>query len=506
MLVTHDSLLEAAEVVTDLQNKVSAKKYQLSDENNFDDVLNRIASEVSKRFEYPYDKITNIKSLKEILTSGRFVPAGSILYGLGNKDVKCSLSNCYVAPIEKDSIEGIFETLKKTARTFSYRGGTGIDITILRPRNTKVRNAAKSSSGAVSFLPLISEVTNAIGQCISKDELVYTPSGFKRIGDVQVGDSVWTHTGFVRVINTIDSGVKETFVLKTKRGFSVQLTGDHTIANVIDGKLVEKRVDECVPGGQVLLSAGSACSNDTVENKYMQLSQAEYVKHSHNNSNRLREDVLFPEDLKEDFGWLLGYMYGNGCFTGKHETISVSVPYNRPRIKGKVVRLYSKLFAVNINVTNGDGVVYDLEVCRKLLVNFLKANGIQKSKSTCIEFPKIIMGSPKSVQCAFLAGFFDADGDDAGRKAGYRFNTTSYDFAETLRLLLLSWGICTTTHLTPLDTRRKTVMYRVSVLGRRSKSLLCQAMSAHSLKLEEFDDSLVRDNTVTPYIAKDLGV
>ena len=506
MLITYDSLNESMEVIRDLQDKVSTKKYQHEGEHSFSDVIDRVCNTTVVNFKHPYDAVTTVDRVYKLLQSGRFIPAGSILYGLNNREVKCSLSNCYVCPIEKDSIEGIFDALKNIARTFSYRGGSGTDITILRPRNVTVNNAAKKSSGAVSFLPLISEVTNSIGQCISKDELVYTPSGFKKIGDVQVGDSVWTHTGFVRVINTIDSGVKETFVLKTKRGFSVQLTGDHTIANVIDGKLVEKRVDECVPGGQVLLSAGSACSNDTVENKYIQLSQAEYVKHSHNNSNRLREDVLFPEDLKEDFGWLLGYMYGNGCFTGKHETISISVPYNRPRIKGKVVRLYSELFAVNINVTNGDGAVYDLEVCRKLLVNFLKANGIQKSKSTCIEFPKIIMDSPKSVQCAFIAGFFDADGDDAGRKAGYRFNTTSYDFAETLRLLLLSWGICTTTHLTPLDTRRKTVMYRVSVLGRRSKSLLCQAMSAHSLKLEEFDDSLVRDNTVTPYIAKDLGV
>ena len=61
-------------------------------------------------------------------------------------------------------MEGIFEAQKKLARTYSYRGGSGIDITILRPSGDPVNNAAVTSSGAVSFMPLFSELTNTIGQ------------------------------------------------------------------------------------------------------------------------------------------------------------------------------------------------------------------------------------------------------------------------------------------------------------------------------------------------------
>lgn len=92
-----------------------------------------------------------------------FLPAGSILSGLGNSD-NCSLSNCYYTPIEQDSIEGIFDACKKMARTYSFRGGTGVGLSILRPKDHKVANAAKFSSGAVSFMPLFSETTNTIGQ------------------------------------------------------------------------------------------------------------------------------------------------------------------------------------------------------------------------------------------------------------------------------------------------------------------------------------------------------
>ncbi|GKT29929.1 adenosylcobalamin-dependent ribonucleoside-diphosphate reductase, partial [Aduncisulcus paluster] len=45
------------------------------------------------------------KDVCELLQSGRFIPAGSILSGLGNEHAKCSLSNCYLAKIESDSLE-----------------------------------------------------------------------------------------------------------------------------------------------------------------------------------------------------------------------------------------------------------------------------------------------------------------------------------------------------------------------------------------------------------------
>ena len=109
-----------------------------------------------------YCAITDDKQ-KELLRSGKFIPAGSIL-STCNTDNKGSFSNCYFLPIRHDSIEGIFEAQKQIARTFSYRGGIGTDITILRPKDTPVENAAKTSSGSVSFMPSFSEITKTICQ------------------------------------------------------------------------------------------------------------------------------------------------------------------------------------------------------------------------------------------------------------------------------------------------------------------------------------------------------
>ncbi len=98
------------------------------------------------------------KEFYRIFQDFKAVPQGSIMFALGNTYQKSSCSNCFVFEVE-DSIEGIFETAKEMARTYSYRGGCGLDISSLRPSSAVVSNAAKSSSGAASFMDFYSNVT-----------------------------------------------------------------------------------------------------------------------------------------------------------------------------------------------------------------------------------------------------------------------------------------------------------------------------------------------------------
>lgn len=84
--------------------------------------------------------------------------------GLSDKNRKITYSNCYVVAPPEDNLESIFECGAKLARTFSYGGGCGIDISNLRPSGAKVNNAAKTTSGAVSFMDFYSYITGLIGQ------------------------------------------------------------------------------------------------------------------------------------------------------------------------------------------------------------------------------------------------------------------------------------------------------------------------------------------------------
>lgn len=102
--------------------------------------------------------------VRDLILSKKFLPGGRILSNRGVTDSKVTLSNCYVITPPEDNIESIYESRKKLARTYSYGGGCGIDISRLAPAGAKVRNQAKKTSGAVSFMAGYSQTTEEIGQ------------------------------------------------------------------------------------------------------------------------------------------------------------------------------------------------------------------------------------------------------------------------------------------------------------------------------------------------------
>lgn len=127
------------------------RKYQQENES-FDGWLNRVSG--------------GNETIKQLILEKKFLFGGRILSNRGMDKLgrKISLSNCYVISPPEDSIESIFECASKLARTYSYGGGCGIDISKLAPRGAKVNNAAKETTGAVSFMDLYSLITGLIGQ------------------------------------------------------------------------------------------------------------------------------------------------------------------------------------------------------------------------------------------------------------------------------------------------------------------------------------------------------
>ena len=127
------------------------EKYRYEDET-FDDFLERVTN--------------GDKEVQQLIIDKKFIYGGRILAnrGLQNKGKKVTYSNCYVLSPPEDNIESIYDTCGKLARTFSYGGGVGIDISKLRPKGAPVNNAARTTTGAVSFMPTFSQVAETIGQ------------------------------------------------------------------------------------------------------------------------------------------------------------------------------------------------------------------------------------------------------------------------------------------------------------------------------------------------------
>lgn len=139
------------------------RKYRYENET-FDEWINRVSGGNSE--------IANLIKEKKFLFGGRILANR----GLENKGRKISLSNCYVIEPPEDNIESIFDCAKKLARTYSYGGGCGVDISKLSPRGAKVNNASKETTGSVSFMDLYSMVTGLIGQAGRRGALMLSLS------------------------------------------------------------------------------------------------------------------------------------------------------------------------------------------------------------------------------------------------------------------------------------------------------------------------------------------
>lgn len=147
------------------RNEVRHKPWEMTDMQR--DILNKKYLQPGETFDRWIERVSNgDDKLAKLIRDKKFLFAGRILSnrGLQHKGTKVTFSNCYVCEPPSDSIEGIYEAAYKLARTFSYGGGIGVDVSKLRPKNATVHNAAKTTSGAVSFMELFNMTTSIIGQ------------------------------------------------------------------------------------------------------------------------------------------------------------------------------------------------------------------------------------------------------------------------------------------------------------------------------------------------------
>lgn len=174
------------EVINEENVTVKIEKEFISniDENESNDkcLITRKKKEIYKPLELYWEQIAervskslaNIeKSASEIkkwhkefyseLKDMRILPAGRVLYGAGS-NTNVTYFNCYVMPYVQDSRGGIADHRKTVMEIMSRGGGVGTNGSSLRPKNSAAKDVGGKSSGAVSWLNDIANLTHLVEQ------------------------------------------------------------------------------------------------------------------------------------------------------------------------------------------------------------------------------------------------------------------------------------------------------------------------------------------------------
>ncbi len=204
-----------------------------------------------KRISGGNEEIGNYIREKKFLFGGRILSNR----GLNKQGRKVTYSNCYVIAPPEDEIESIFDCAKKLARTYSYGGGCGVDISRLSPRGAKINNAAKETSGAVSFMDLYSLVTGLIGQngrrgalmisidCSHPDvpEFIELKTDLEKVTKANI--SIRIHKDFMEAVKK-----NESYVLHFTREATGEIIEKQVNARELFRKITDTNWDYAEPG------------------------------------------------------------------------------------------------------------------------------------------------------------------------------------------------------------------------------------------------------------------
>jgi len=142
-----------------MREDILKQRYYLKDESgtpieDWENLCKRVAENLAQTEKERED-------FYKVLLNCHFLPNSPTLMNAGKNSM--SYSACFVLPVE-DSMEGIFNAVKKTALIHKMGGGTGFDFSRLRPEGDRVKTTAGTASGPCSFIRVFDVATDVTKQ------------------------------------------------------------------------------------------------------------------------------------------------------------------------------------------------------------------------------------------------------------------------------------------------------------------------------------------------------
>lgn len=298
----------------------------------------------------------------------------------------------------------------------------------------------------VGIAPLIDTQFNA-AKCLQLGMRVFTPSGMRTVGSLTPGDKVWSTKGWAEVQAVEKQVAKTGLRVTTEAGRVLELTPEHRMwANGTWKKAQNFEVGDTLwiaPGGIAETKRYQEC-NWPADSR---------VSRTDDRATRFLQATCGPTvRIDEAWGRFIGLFVGDGS-VGQQTSAYIHCDGQDADLIDWII---GHLSAAGLTPRTEAVTTWAGEVLRRRsvgtssanLVRFLYGLGLVEWSGGNVEegrqrkilrIPEIIWRSPRSVQAAFLAGLFEADG--SVNKASVSMTTKDPDLARDVQLMLGSFGI-----------------------------------------------------------------
>lgn len=129
----------------------------------YEQIAKRVGKSLASTEKTPQLKEKFSASFAHELSKMNIIPAGRVLYGAGS-GTQVTYFNCFVMPFIHDSRGGISNHRAEVMEIMSRGGGVGTNGSTLRPKGAPAKGVGGKSSGAVSWLNDIANLTHLVEQ------------------------------------------------------------------------------------------------------------------------------------------------------------------------------------------------------------------------------------------------------------------------------------------------------------------------------------------------------
>lgn len=292
-------------------------------------------------------------------------------------------------------------------RAFNYRSRIS-----LYPYQEKAVSEAIRAKNGVLVMPCGS------GKGLPIDAKICTPTGWKRNGDLQIGDAVVGSDGkATRVTGIFDRGKVDAYKITFSDGVETVCDKDHLWT-------VQKQSQRAESGNWDVMNTQAIY---------------EHYQNMKCRSQYLYIPIVRPvefygyEDYRNMNPWLLGFLLGDGCFQKSMITIST----NEDDLREKVVDIIGKDYGACEWIVHKKN--YDWRFCGGYTLHDIKLLGLECKHSYEKFIPKEYLFAPVEVRLAVLQGLFDADGHISNGMT-YEYSTASKQLADDVVFIVESLG------------------------------------------------------------------